>query len=134
VKQQGSGALGMVLMILVMGGISLNASRQMLTQGMALVADEQHFIQQFWQAQSALQWGSSLNWPASAELICQQEHSQGWRSCLRRGSNGQALLKGEASGSEMALWQWVATQGSRIEALPHGWIDFCPLAKAEQCP
>lgn len=133
-NQRGNSALGMVLMILLMGSITLHASREMLGQGMRLVADEQHFIQDFWRAQSALQWGMTLNWPATEALHCQQETSAGWRSCIKRGENGEVLLKGEASGSELALWHWVSAQGNRIKALPHGWIDYCPLSKTELCP
>ncbi|SUB15247.1 Tfp pilus assembly protein PilV [Pantoea agglomerans] len=52
---------------------------------------------------------------------------QGWRSCLQRGEKDEGLLKGEASGSGMAVWQWVRLRGNQITALPHGWIDYCPL-------
>ncbi|MCZ4060319.1 DUF2509 family protein [Pantoea sp. LMR881] len=132
-KERGNSALGMVLMILLMGSLTLHASRKMLSQGMLLVADEQHFIQHFWRAQSALQWGMTLHWPGAERPFCQQDSHAGWRSCLQRGEDGQLLLKGEASGSEMAVWHWVSAQGQRIKALPHGWIDYCPLAKPEQC-
>ncbi|MBE5253544.1 DUF2509 family protein [Mixta mediterraneensis] len=133
-KQHGNSALGMVLMILLMGSLTLHTSREMLGQGMTLMADEQHFIQHFWRAQSALQWGLKLNWPPTEMLSCQQENKAGWRSCLQRGENGKGLLKGEASGSGMALWHWVSTRDNRIQALPHGWIDYCPQSKPELCP
>ena len=133
-KQQGSSTLGMVLMLLVIGSLTLHASRKMLEQGMGLLADEQHFIQDFWRAQSALQWGLSRSWPMGETAGCQLEPQQGWRSCLQRGEDGEGLLKGEASGSGIAVWQWVTPQGSRIQAVPHGWIDYCPRARASDCP
>ncbi|MFB4357501.1 MULTISPECIES: hypothetical protein [unclassified Pantoea] len=37
---EGNSALGMVLVILLTGGITLQASREMLAQGMFIVADE----------------------------------------------------------------------------------------------
>ncbi|MGC0828281.1 DUF2509 family protein [Pantoea agglomerans] len=132
-KQQGSSALGMVLMIMVIGSFTLHASRKMSEQGMRLLADEQQFIQDFWRAQSALQWGFSLSWSASEAASCQQDDRQGWRSCLQRGEKDEGLLKGEASGSDMAVWQWVQLRGNQITALPHGWIDYCPLTPPATC-
>ncbi|MGC0929356.1 DUF2509 family protein [Pantoea agglomerans] len=132
-KQRGSSALGMVLMIMVIGSFTLHASRMMSEQGMRLLADEQQFILGFWRAQSALQWGFSLSWSASEAASCQQDDRQGWRSCLQRGKKDEGLLKGEASGSDMAVWQWVRLRGNQITALPHGWIDYCPLTPPATC-
>ncbi len=132
-KQRGSSALGMVLMIMVIGSFTLHASRKMSEQGMRLLADEQQFIQDFWRAQSALQWGFSLSWSASEAASCQQDDRQGWRSCLQRGEKDEGLLKGEASGSGMAVWQWVRLRGNQATALPHGWIDYCPLTPPATC-
>lgn len=132
-KQRGSSALGMVLMIMVIGSFTLHASRKMSEQGMRLLADEQQFIQGFWRAQSALQWGFSLSWSASEAASCQQDDRQSWRSCLQRGEKDEGLLKGEASGSGMAVWQWVRLRGNQITALPHGWIDYCPLTPPATC-
>lgn len=132
-KAQGNSALGMVLIIMLTGSITLHASRQMLAQGMSSVADEQRFIQGFWQAQSALQWGLTLQWPEQQTLTCQQEEQYGWQSCLQRTVDDKGLLKGEDRNGEMALWHWVRLQGSSIQRLPQGWIDYCPLAASDQC-
>ncbi|MGK3141827.1 DUF2509 family protein [Pantoea sp. C2G6] len=132
-KQQGSSALGMVLMVLVMGSLTLHASRKMAEQGVRTLADEQRFIQDFWRAQSALQWGLTLNWPAGEAIGCQQDARQGWRSCLQRGEKDEGLLKGEASDSDMAVWHWVRLQQNHVTALPHGWIDYCPLTPPASC-
>jgi len=133
VKQRGSSALGMVLMIMVIGSFTLHASRKMSEQGMRLLADEQQFLQDFWRAQSALQWGLSLNWPVTEAASCKQDNHQGWRSCLQRGEKDEGLLKGEASGSGMVVWHWVRLRGNQITALPHGWIDYCPLTPPAAC-
>ena len=123
----------MVLMIMVIGSFTLHASRKMSEQGMRLLADEQQFIQGFWRAQSALQWGFSLSWSASEAASCQQDDRQGWRSCLQRGEKDEGLLKGEASGSGMAVWQWVRLRGNQITTLPHGWIAYCRLTPPATC-
>ncbi|MDH2068148.1 DUF2509 family protein [Pantoea sp. GD03673] len=132
-KQRGSSALGMVLMIMVIGSFTLHASRKMSEQGMRLLADEQQYVQDFWRAQSALQWGLSMSWSAAKPALCQQDDRQGWRSCLQRGENNEGLLKGEASGRGMAVWHWVRLRGNQITALPHGWIDYCPLTSPATC-
>lgn len=133
-KQQGNTAMGMVLLILLMGSLTLHASREMLAQSLLLVADEQHHIQDYWQAHSALQWGLAKSWPPVETLFCQQDAEGGWNSCLQRGENGESLLKGQGIGRELALWQWVEIHGNRISARPHGWLDYCPLPDAKQCP
>ncbi|MFV9670064.1 DUF2509 family protein [Pantoea sp. KXB25] len=132
-KERGSSALGMVLMMLLIGSVTLHASRRLSEQGMRLLADEQHYINDFWRAQSALQWGFSLRWSASETAHCQQDDRHGWRSCLQRGEKDEALLKGEASNSGMAVWRWVRLQGHQVIALPHGWIDYCPLTPPATC-
>lgn len=132
-KQQGSSTLGMVLMLLVIGSLTLHASRKMLEQGMRLLSDEQQYIQDFWQAQSALQWGLSRRWPAGEAVRCQLDERQGWRSCLQRGEDGEGLLKGEARGRGIAVWHWVTIQQSRIQPVPHGWLDYCPRARPGDC-
>lgn len=132
-NQKGNSALGMVLMILLMGTLTLHASREKLEQGMSLVADERQHIYDFWAAQSALQWGLMQSWPEAQTQGCQQERQQGWESCLQKVSDERALLKGRAAESELALWRWVAKAGSRLKPLPHGWIDYCPLATASLC-
>lgn len=132
-NQTGNSALGMVLMILLMGSLTLHASREKLEQGMTLVADERQHINDFWAAQSALQWGLTQSWPVTQSQGCQQERQQGWQSCLQKVSDERALLKGRATESELALWRWVATVGNRLRPLPHGWIDYCPLAAPKHC-
>ncbi|WP_371242115.1 DUF2509 family protein [Pantoea sp. KPR_PJ] len=132
-SQRGTGALGMVVMLLVMGSLTLHASRERLAQSVALVADERQHIQDFWAAQSALQWGLRQRWPASQAQGCQQDRQRGWISCLQEVSDERALLNGRAAESELALWRWVAKEGSQLKPLPHGWIDYCPLATVTLC-
>ncbi|WP_130831491.1 DUF2509 family protein [[Erwinia] mediterraneensis] len=132
-RQNGNSALGMVIMVLLMGSATLYASRQQLAQGMALLADERHYILDYHQAQSALRWGATLNWPVGVGWQCQQEKTFGWQSCLWRGEKAQALLRGQGAGRELALWHWVEESGNQLRLLPHGWIDYCPLALPELC-
>lgn len=131
-RQGGNSALGMVILVLLMGSATLHISRYQLAQGMSLLADERQYILDFYQAQSALRWGSTLSWPPGEGWQCRQEKTFGWRSCLRRDEQGRALLHGEGDGRELALWHWAENQGDRLRLSPHGWIDYCPLAP-EQC-
>ncbi|RPE03457.1 DUF2509 family protein [Candidatus Pantoea deserta] len=132
-NERGNSALGVVLVVLLTGSLTLHASRERLAQSLSLVADERHHIRDFWAAQSALQWGLALSWPEALTPRCQQEPQQGWRSCLQRVNDERLLLSGRAAQSDLALWRWVAIRGRRLEPLPHGWIDYCPLAQANRC-
>lgn len=131
--QKGNSALSMVLIVLLMGSLTLHASRARLEQGLTLVADERRYFQAWLAAQSALSWGLTLSWPAAHAAGCQQARPQGWQSCLRRIDDARGLLKGQAIDSELALWRWVAWEGDRVRPLPHGWIDYCPLATPDRC-
>jgi len=133
VNQRGNSTLGMVLMLLLLGSLTLHASRTQLAQGMVLVADEQQHHKDFWQAQAALQWGLTQSWPAVVGWQCQTWSPQQWRSCLLRMEEGNAVLSGQGEGRELRLWQWVSPQGQTLQPQQHGWLDYCPLAKPENC-
>ncbi|NIF23221.1 DUF2509 family protein [Candidatus Pantoea multigeneris] len=128
-KQQGSSALMMVMMVLLMGAGTLHFSRLLLEQGMSTVVDDRQRIAAFWQAQSALAWAEHLTWPQSVGWVCQQDTTAGWQSCLRSVKDQRFLLQGRGVDSELQLWRWVSWQQGKISRLPHGWIDFCPLSQ-----
>jgi len=137
--QQGSGALTMVVMILLLGTALLNATRQQLSASLSLVADERQHIIEFYAAQAALAWGGQQLWPASVDWHCQSELQQQWRACLQRISPQRGLLRGERlTSAEQAIvhWQWVEDApagGQRVQSVAHGWIDFCPLSNVAGC-
>ena len=132
-KQRGNSTLGMVVMLLLMGGLTLHAARTQLAQGMALVADEQQHQQDFWQAQAALTWGRQQNWPQAAGWQCQTALTDAWQSCLLRQEENHGLLLARGTGRALVLYQWGSLHNGQLQPQPHGWIDYCPLAKAEQC-
>lgn len=132
-RQQGNCTLGIVLMLLLLGGVTLHATRNQLSRSMVLVLDEQRYHRDFWQAQSALQWGLTQSWPQTAGWRCQRWPAQLWQSCLLRMGNNNALLSGRGEEGEFWLWRWVLLQGNRAQSLVHGWLDYCPLAKPEHC-
>jgi len=138
-QQQGSGALTMVVMILLLGTALLNATRQQLAASLSLVADERQHIIEFYAAQAALAWGSRLSWPASDGWHCQSELQQMWHACINRLHPQRGLLRGErliSSHQPIVHWQWVEDApdgGQQVRRLAHGWIDFCPLANATGC-
>ncbi|MFS2225447.1 DUF2509 family protein [Pantoea sp. B65] len=137
-RQQGSGVLSMVVVVLLLGTALLNATRQQLASALTLVAHERQHIIDFYAAQAALAWGSKLSWPASHGWQCQTEPQQQWRACLHRVEPARGLLRGEHRGSALpalALWQWVQADPDEpgVRPLAHGWIDFCPLARLAEC-
>lgn len=133
-KQQGNSTLGMVMMLLLLGGVTLHATRQQLSRSMVLVADTQHYFQHHSQAQAALRWGVQQQWSPAEGWQCQQWTTAQWQSCLLRREGGYGLLSARQAGSALWLYRWVELRGARVLALPHGWIDFCPLAAPEACP
>ncbi len=134
--QQGSAVLGMTFMMLLLGAALLNTTLQHLSASLLLVADERQHIIDFHQAQSALTWGLRLRWHESETWQCQYERHYHWRACIRAVTAQRWLLRGESHATQpaLSLWQWVkpAYQG-QLTVLKHGWIDFCPLADADEC-
>lgn len=132
-KQHGNSTLGMVLMMLLMGGLTLHATRTQLSQSMVLVADEQLHSQDFWQAQAALEWGSVQNWPQATGWQCQQWTAEQWQSCLLRLEDDNALLSGHGEGRGLWLYRWVSIPNTQPQLQAHGWIDYCPLSQPALC-
>ena len=132
-NQYGNSTLGMVLMLLLLGSLTLHATRTQLSQGMVLVADTQKHHKDFAQAQAALQWGLMQSWPEASGWQCQQQTVHQWLSCLLHTEEGNALLSGQDEKSELRLWQWVSPRNQRLHPQAHGWIDYCPLSKPEHC-
>ncbi|SNY65679.1 DUF2509 family protein [Pantoea sp. GL120224-02] len=132
-NQYGNSTLGMVLMLLLLGSLTLHATRTQLSQGMVLVADTQQHHKDFAQAQTALQWGLMQSWPAASGWQCQQQSAHQWLSCLLQMEEGNALLSGQDEKSDLRLWQWVSPRNQRLHPQAHGWIDYCPLSKPEHC-
>ena len=132
-RQHGNSTLGMVLMLLLLGSLTLHATRTQLSQGMVLVADTQQHHKDFAQAQAALQWGLMQSWQTASGWQCQQLYAHQWLSCLMQMEEGNALLLGQDEKSDLRLWQWVSPRNYRLQPQAHGWIDYCPLSKPEHC-
>jgi hypothetical protein len=133
-KQAGS-ALLMVIILLALSAALLGATRRQLDRSLSRTGDERHYLHQTSQALSALAWGSQQAWPASAGWQCRQERAAGWRSCLYQAESSPALLRGGSGTATVALYQWVRwnRESGRVVAVPHGWLDYCPLAEKERC-
>ncbi|MDW8845647.1 DUF2509 family protein [Erwinia sp. MMLR14_017] len=133
-KQTGS-ALFMVIVLLALSAALLGATRRQLDQSLSRTGDEQQYLYQTSQAFSALAWGSQQTWSGSAGWQCRQERAAGWRSCLYQAESSPALLRGESGTASIALYQWVTwkRESGRVVAVPHGWLDYCPLTEEERC-
>lgn len=132
-RQRGSGALLMVIIILLMGTLLLNATRRQLSDSLSLVADQRLYLQQQASAASALAWGGRLRWDREAGWQCQQITAYAWRACLQRLPSA-ILLRADSGPGTLAWYRWVAERaGNGVRALPHGWLDFCPLAEKGAC-
>lgn len=132
-SQQGSGVLIMVIILLVMGTALLHATRRQLSDNLSLVMDEKEAIQQYTRAVSALSWGERLQWRETENGYCQQQPLYHWRSCLKNQASG-LLLRGDSGDGTFALYRWVThLSNGQPQALPHGWLDYCPLADRKLC-
>ncbi len=133
-SQRGSGALLMVIIILLMGTVLLHATRRQLSDNLSLVSDERHYILEFTDAASALAWGERLTWRGTEEgWSCQRQPKYAWRACVLNHDRGR-LLRGDSGSGTLSLYRWVSSlTGGRIRALPHGWLDYCPLPDRSQC-
>lgn len=132
-RQRGSGALMMVLMLLLMSAALLNATRQQVGRMLSQVADEREGYQQMSLATSALNWGKRQRWPEHAGWQC-KESAFHWRACLlQRGETN--LLSGDSGVGTQARFQWVSRvpASGLLSVTPHGWLDYCPLANEKEC-
>ncbi|WP_294910582.1 DUF2509 family protein [Tatumella sp. UBA2305] len=135
-NRRGSSPLLMVMGLLLSGIILLHGSARLLENSMAGIADETVYLRDFYQAQSALQWGLSRQWPRAAGWQCQSPGSREWRSCLLWQTADTALLLGQSANGEKNLWRQVATAntaGGKVVAVPAGWTDLCPLPDEALC-
>jgi len=142
-SQQGGAVLGMTIMLVMLATLMLHAMQRQLDLSLSLVADEQQHVRDFHQAQSALNWGLQQAWPQVSGWTCRTQVEYQWRACLLHQEDAQALLFGEPAAQQallpgddvpaLRLWHWVRTNGNRLDALPGGWIDYCPLSPAQAC-
>ncbi|KGT86422.1 hypothetical protein NG99_25565 [Erwinia typographi] len=134
-QQQGGGALTVVILLLALSAALLNATRRQLDAGLSRVADERQFMLQTTLAMSALSWGARQSWPSGAGWQCLQDADGGWRSCLGAAEEERELLRGDSGADSVALYQWVSERGpqGQVSALPHGWLDYCPLSEEARC-
>nr|WP_314425959.1 DUF2509 family protein [uncultured Erwinia sp.] len=132
-SQRGSGALLMVIIILLMGTVMLHATRRQLSDNLSLVSDERHYILEYTDATSALAWGSRLAWPSTDGWFCQREPQYAWRACVLNHPSG-TLLRGDRGSGTLSLFRWVSRlAGGKVSAIPHGWLDYCPLPDRSLC-
>ncbi|WP_342754135.1 DUF2509 family protein [Pantoea sp. MBD-2R] len=134
-RQQGSGALIAVIILLLMSAMLLNATRQQAEDALSLVADERIWFQQASLAESALNWGRQRQWPeGEAGWQCQIESFFRWRACLLI-EQERVLLKGDSGAGTLAFYQWVSrvTGTGKLLAQPHGWLDYCPYTEEKRC-
>ncbi|ARU96037.1 hypothetical protein A7K99_04500 [Tatumella citrea] len=126
----------MVMVLLLSGIMLLHGSARLLEQSMAGIADETAYLRDFYQAQSALQWGLLRQWPSANGWQCQSPATQDWQSCLLWQTPETALLLGMSASGEKSLWrQVVASKNGRqtVVAVPAGWTDLCPLPDETLC-
>lgn len=131
-REQGSGAMLMVIILLLLSAALLNATRRQMESSLSLLSGERVYYQQFSQAISALNWGGHQRWSPHAGWVCKTDDSSGWRACLLQ--QQPSLLRADGGEDTVVLWQWVEQNAAgELSKVPHGWLDFCPLAEETLC-
>lgn len=134
--EKGSSALAFVLLMFSLGMLMLNGLQQQLTEQQGVVASEIDFLKQYANALSAQSWGSQQRWEASNQWRCQQQGKDG-RACVLMTEKGEGIMAAqqvpEAGQIPITLWRWGDFDNTRWIAIPHGWLDFCPLSEATLC-
>lgn len=135
-RQRGSSSLAFVLLLFTLGMLMLNGLQQQLNQQQKAVACEISFLKQYADAASALAWGSQQRWQAIRQWHCLQRGKE-WRACILLTEKGEALMAAQKLSAHeqipVTLWRWGKLEDSRWRALPHGWLDFCPIREVAQC-
>ncbi|EOS95986.1 hypothetical protein ETR_05273 [Erwinia tracheiphila PSU-1] len=124
----------MVIMLLLMSAAMLNATRKQMEGALSLLAGERIFYQQSSQATSAMNWGGQQHWSALTGWQCKKNEASGWRACLLQQNHQPALVRADSGENTLAFWQWMErSEAGELKKVPHGWLDFCPLAEEKWC-
>ncbi|XBS69003.1 DUF2509 family protein [Acerihabitans sp. KWT182] len=144
--EQGSGALAVLPMLLVIGLSAMLGWQRFLDAATLLIHDEQRYLEAFHGAESALAWGMTVPWRGE-DGECRRPEGETFRACLcaPRHSEGNWVLKGESgapgdafASGEISLYRRVSLGGtggvaqaglqqSRMLApLAGGWLDYYP--------
>lgn len=129
-RQQGMSSLSLVLLLLVLGSLLLSGLNQQLSSHIWRVNQESQGLQRMAESQSAMVWGQRQRWSALPELQCLQHEVQPWRVCLRVFSDSAIFIAGN---QHAQLWRLAKVAGGKVDFLPHGWSDFCPLKEPALC-
>lgn len=123
-------SLALVLLLLILGSLMLAGLNQQLDSLAHIVSTERQATEHQAIAQSALEWGRTLDWQTQADYACLQHPQQPWRVCLRL-TDAHALLI--ASSDSITLWRQGEVTAEGIRFSPHGWSDFCPMKERALC-
>ena len=123
-------SLALVLLLLILGSLMLAGLNQQLDSLGRIVSTERQATEHQAIAQSALEWGRTLDWQTQADTACQQHPHQPWRVCLRL-IDARALLI--ASSESITLWRQGDVTADGVRFSPHGWSDFCPMKEKALC-
>ena len=129
-RERGMSSLALVLLLLILGSLMLAGLNQQLDALLRIVSAERQAIQHQAAAQSALEWGRTLDWQTQVDYACQQHPLQPWRVCLRLTGERALLI---ASSDSITLWRLGEVKADGVHFLPHGWSDFCPLKERALC-
>ncbi|MCD1125109.1 YgdB family protein [Jinshanibacter sp. LJY008] len=144
-NQQGYSTIVMVMLLMLFGTLMLKGQSDQLLVQVKIYADERRYFHAYHQALSSLSWALSQRWLAlNREWQCKKAENHQLSSCIRPLNNTEILIRGEGNmGSNqplLVLFQLAGRfdnqssgEGIKLQPLPHGRIDFCPLKVPAEC-
>ncbi len=130
-RQRGMSSLSLVLLLLLLGSLMLHGLNMQLSSHLWRVSSENQAVRDSAVLHSAMERARQQSWLATTALRCQPVDEPDVRSCVRIFKDNSALLI--VVGANTALWQRGQVEGDRVQFLPHGWSDFCPLKEEALC-
>lgn len=141
-NQKGNIALVMVIILMTMALLLLKALHFYQNSARDEYLREKKYIEAFNKAESALSWGLMQSWQLhtfrNTQWQCQQQSTQGWKSCLRHYKGSQFVLSGRAlykGRHYVSVYRWVApiAESSKVRPRIKGWLDYCPVNQKGFC-
>ncbi len=133
--QQGNSSLLAVLILFIMASGLVHMTSHIPSQGVQDVIADSRYYRDYYQAQSALQWGKILHWSENLSWQCHTYQSAIFSVCLYRKNTRQGVLRGASANRQLMLWQRVFFTPQMpmiVHPEPQGWSDDCPV-KSELC-
>jgi len=133
---QGFSALGMVMVLLLLGGILMaEFSQTSLLIQKKVIYEKQYYIAEN-RALSSIQWAITLDWlPVTLVWQCQNLPSLELNACIKKSSlpvGNYILVRGQFA--QINRYHLATYNGDGMLVIDKGhWLDYCPENRQSNC-